>query len=201
MKLYATPGTASLASHIILREAALPFETVRLGVKTKALPDGRPFASICPKGYVPALELDDGSILTESPAILLYLADLRPELGLAPVHGTMARYRTIEWLSFTASELHKSYTPLFVRGPSDDWKAAAQASIERRLAWIDMELTDREYLGEHFGVADAYLFTVLNWTQFTLIPIDRWPSLEAYLQRVAARPAVRAALRADGLIQ
>lgn len=201
MRLYATPGTASLAPQIILREAGLTCETVRLGVKEKRLPDGRPFASLSPKGYVPSLELDDGSILTEGPAILLYLADLRPNLELAPPQGTMERYRTIEWLSFTASELHKSFTPLFVRGVSDDWKAAAQASIERRLDWIGAELADREWLCERFGVADAYLFTVLNWTQFTAIKIDRWPSIATYLERVAARPAVHAALVADGMIK
>ncbi len=201
MRLYATPGTASLAPQIILREAGLTYETVRLGVKEKTLPDGRPFTSLSPKGYVPALELDDGTILTEGPAILLYLADLRPDLGLVPEQGTLPRYRTIEWLSFTASELHKSYTPLFLRSVSDEWKAAAQASIERRLAWIDGELAGREWLGDRFGVADAYLFTVLNWTQFTAITIDRWPSLKAYLSRVAARPAVNAALLADGMIK
>lgn len=201
MRLYATPGTASLAPQIILREAGLTYETVRLGVREKTLPDGRPFTSISPKGYVPALELDDGSILTEGPAVLLYLADLKPQLELAPPHGTMERYRAIEWLSFTASELHKSYTPLFLRGVSDGWKAAAQTSIERRLAWIAAELTDREWLCERFGVADAYLFTVLNWTQFTAIPIDGWPSLVTYLARVAARPAVHAALVADGMIK
>lgn len=201
MRLYATPGTASLAPQIILREAGLAHETVRLGVKDKKLSDGRPFTSLSPKGYVPALELDDGSILTEGPAILLYIADLRPELGLAQGEGPMARYRIIEWLSFIASELHKSYTPLFVRGVPEDWKAAAQASIERRLAWIAGELAAREWLVERFGVADAYLFTVLNWTQFTAIVIDQWPSLEAYLKRVAARPAVHAALLADGMIK
>lgn len=201
MRLYATPGTASLAPQIILREASLAYETVKLGVKEKTLPDGRPFTSLSPKGYVPAFELDDGSVLTEGPAILLYIADLRPELGLAPPHGTMARYRTIEWLSFTASELHKSFTPLFVRGTPEEWRAAAQAAIERRLAWIATELAGREWLNERFGVADAYLFTVLNWTQFTTIAIDRWPSLKDYLIRVAARPAVHAALLADGLIK
>lgn len=201
MRLYATPGTASLAPQIVLREAGLTFETVRLGVKEKRLPDGRPFASLSPKGYVPTLELDDGSILTEGPAILLYIADLRPALELAPPNGTMERYRTIEWLSFTASELHKSYTPLFVRGVSDDWKAASQASIERRLDWIATELADRKWLGRRFGVADAYLFTVLNWTQFTAIPINRWPSLAAYIARIADRPAVHAALVADGMIR
>lgn len=201
MRLYATPGTASLAPQIILREAGLTFETIRLGAKEKVLADGRPFTSVSPKGYVPALELDEGTILTEGPAILLYLADLKPELGLAPAYGTMARYRTIEWLSFTASELHKSYTPLFVRGTSEEWRLAAQASIERRLDWIAGELTGRLWLGEHFGVADAYLFTVLNWTHFTAIAIDRWPSLKAYLARVASRPAVNAALLADGMIK
>lgn len=201
MKLYATPGTASLAPQILMREADLPFETVRLGVKSKVLPDGRPFTCISPKGYVPALELDDGTLLTEGPAILLYLADLRPGLGLIPAHGSPARYRAIEWLSFTASELHKSYTPLFLRRVSDDWKATAQASIERRLGWIAGELTDREWLGERFGAADAYLFTVLNWTQFTTIPIGRWPVIEEYLARVAARPAVHASLLADGMIK
>ena len=201
MRLYATPGTASLAPQIILREAGLTFETIRLGAKEKVLADGRPFTSVSPKGYVPALELDDGTILTEGPAILLYLADLRPQLGLAPACGTMARYRTIEWLSFIASELHKSFTPLFVRGTSEEWRSAAQASIERRLTWIEGELTDRQWLGEQFGVADAYLFTVLNWTQFTAIAINRWPSLEAYLARAAVRPAVKSALLADGMIK
>ncbi|MCH2240449.1 MAG: glutathione transferase GstA [Aquabacterium sp.] len=203
MKLYYSNGACSLAPHIALREAELPFELVRASTKTHKLDDGTDFYSINPKGYVPVLELDDGERLTEAGVILQYIADLAPAAKLAPPFGTLERYRLMEWLNFITSELHKSFAPLFY--PShEETQAAARASIARRLAWVDEQLAQPGHellMGTHFTVADAYLFTVVNWTQWVKIDMQQWPHIAAYMDRIRERPAVQAALRAEGLLR
>lgn len=201
MKLYYSPGACSLSPHIVLREAGLEFSPVRVDLKTKKTADGADYLAINPKGYIPALELDDGELLTEGPAIVQYVADLVPEKGLAPTPGTLARARLQEWLNLIATELHKSFTPLF-RGGSADWKDAALDNIKRRFALIDPHLAAHPFLlGEQFSVADAYLFTVLSWTRFAKIDMTPYPALQAYSARVGARPAVQEALRTEGLLK
>jgi glutathione S-transferase len=206
MKLYYSPGTCSLSPHIVAREAGLPIELVEVNIR--AFPhrtaDGADYAAtVMAKGYVPALELDDGALLTEGAAIVQYLADLAPASGLAPKAGTMERYRLIEWLNFIASELHKMFSPWLFH-PEYGKQAAdiARGKIVGRLAFVDAHLASHAYLlGETFTVADAYLFAIAGWTRIAGIETTPWPNLQAFMQRVAARPAVRAAMRAEGLLQ
>lgn len=200
MKLYYSPGACSLSPHIALREAGLAFELVKKDLHSQTLGDGSDFRAINPKGYVPALVLDDGQILTEGPAIVQYLADRAPEKKLAPPAGTMERVRLQEWLNYITSELHKTFSPLFNKQASDDWKAAARALLDRRIDHVAKALEGRSFLmGDTFSVADCYLFTVLNWAGWVKIDLSRWPSVGEYLKRVAARPAVQEALKAEGL--
>ena len=202
MKLYYSPGACSLSPHIVAREAGLDIELVKADTKTKKMSDGGDYWQVNPKGYVPALELDDGQLLTEGPAIVQYLADRNPASALAPAAGTMERYRLQEWLNFITSEIHKSYSPLFNPAASADWKAAAKANLEKRFAFVADKLAGRSYLlGEQFTVADAYLFTVANWGQWVGIDIGQWPALKAHHARVAARPKVQEALKAEGLLK
>lgn len=201
MKLFNSPGACSLSPHIVLCELGLPHELVKVNLATHQTEDGRDFTTINPKGYVPALQLDNGELLTEGPAIIQYLADLKPEAGLLPPAGTLARVRVQEWLTFIGTELHKNFTPLFKATASADWKAAATSNIERRLAYLDEILAERDYLtGDSFCIADAYLFTVINWTFFLKMSLAAWPALVDYHQRIAARPAVQTAMRAEGLL-
>ena len=199
MKLYYSPGACSLASHITLRELGLPFEAVAVSLARKTTRTGADFNAINPKGYVPALELDDGGgVLTEGPAILQYLADRTPAAGLAPANGTLERYRLQEWLGFINSEIHKSFGPLFDRSAPAPAKAAARAAIVRRFDYVEAALGGREYLqGDRFTVADAYLYTVLSWTEKVGIERAQWPALAAYYARLRERPAVRAAHAAE----
>jgi len=198
MKLYYSPGACSLASHITLRELGLPFQAVAVDLRKKTTQTGADFTTINPKGYVPALELDGGAILTENPAILQYLADQRPAAALAPATGTLERYRLLEWLGFINSEIHKGFGPLFDPSAPDAAKDAARQRIARRLAYTAQALEGRDYLlGAQFTVADAYLYTVLNWTGFSGIDLGQWPGLKAYHARIAARPAVQAAQAAE----
>ena len=200
MQLYYSPGACSLASHITLREAGLPFELKRADTKTKKLVDGGDFLAVNSKGLVPALRLDDGQVLTEGPVILQYLADRKPESGLAPKAGTMERYRLMEWLNFLTSEIHKGFTPLFKAEATAEVKAFTQSRLEKVLDWANQQLGDRTYLtGDAFTVADAYLFTLVNWTYFVGMDLGKWPALKAFHGRVAARPAVQDALEAEGL--
>lgn len=202
MKLYMSPGACSLSPHIVLREAGLPFELERVDLRSKKTARGRDFLEINPKGYVPVLELDDGQRLTEGPVIVQYLADLRPESQLAPAAGTMQRYRLQEWLSFITSEIHKQYAPLFHAESSEDWKQAARTKLGQRYEWVSKQLAGKAYLmGERFTVADAYLFTVLRWAKGVRIELAAWPPLPDYLARVAARPQVVEALRAEDAIK
>jgi glutathione S-transferase len=199
MKLYFAPGTCSLSPHIALREAGIDVELVRVDIKKHVVvADGSDFSLINPKGYVPVLELDNGVRLTEGPAIVQYIADLKPESGLAPQAGTLARYQLQEWLGFINSEVHKTFSPLFNPATPADYKAIVLKNLASRLHYLAAHLAKHDYLmGEQFSVADGYLFTVLGWGQWVGIDIKEWPALAAFHQRVASRPAVQAALAAE----
>jgi glutathione S-transferase len=202
MKLYFSPGACSLSPHIVLREAGLPFELDKVSFGTKQTASGQDFIAINPEGYVPALQLDNGQVLTEGPAIVQYLADLVPEKQLAPVAGSMERYRLIEWLNFIGTELHKTFSPLFNPNAPEETKQTARTNLIKRIGFVAKQLESASYLtGDRFSVADAYLFTVLNWTRHVGIDLTPWPAVVAYLARVGARPAVHAALVAEGLIK
>jgi len=199
MKLYYSPGACSLAPHIAAKEAGLALDLERVDLATHRTEHGKDYHRLNPKGYVPALELDDGTLLTENVAILMFIADQRPEAGLAPAPQTMARIRLIEWLAFLATELHKSFGPIFHRG-NDSLKAEARDTIEKWLVYIADQLAGRDFLmGEHFSVADAYLFVILRWSDIAQIPLGNYPVLAAYRARIAARPAVQAAIREERL--
>ena len=202
MKLYYSPGTCSLSPHITLLEAGLPFQAVMASTKTHKLADGTDYYSINPKGYVPLLELDDGQRLTEGAVIVQYIADLVPASKLAPPAGSMERYRLMEWLNFITSELHKGFSPLFMPGMPEEGKTLARTRLGERLAWVDSQLAGRDWLlGDTFTVADTYLFTVASWGRLVRVDIAQLPTLSAYMARVAARPAVQAAMKAEGLIK
>jgi glutathione S-transferase len=202
MKLYYSPGACSLSPHIVLHEAGLAYEPMLASTKTHKLPDGTDFYTINPLGYVPVLELDDGTRLREGPAIVQYLADQAPQKNLAPAPGTLARYRLQEWLSFIGTEVHKGFGPLFVPGTPEDYKPQIKQRLLARLQWVDGELAGKQYLmGDHFTVADAYLFTVTNWAQYVGLDIAPLKNLAAYRERIAARPAVQAAMKAEGLLK
>lgn len=201
MKLFFSPGACSLSPHIALLEAGLPFTTQKVDTKTKQLEGGGDFWAINSKGYVPLLQLDNGEYLSEGPAIVQYIADQNPESGLAPKAGTLARYRLQEMLNFITSELHKSFGPLFDPSLPADMKPIIKDKLGKRFDWLTKQLEGKTYiLGDTFTVADAYLFTVLNWGQWVGIDIAKWPVLAAYQARVAARPKVQEALKAEGLI-
>ena len=202
MKLYYSPGACSLSPHIALHEAGLAFEAIPAPTKTHKLPDGTDFYSINPLGYVPYLTLDDGRSLHEGPAIVQYIADQVPEKNLAPANGTFERYKMQEWLTFVGTEVHKNFSPLFVPGTPADTKSAAQATIHKRLAWVNGELAGKQYLmGDVFNVADGYMFTVTNWAGYVNVDLSAYTHLVAYRARVAARPAVVAAMKAEGLLK
>jgi glutathione S-transferase len=196
MKLYFSRGACSLHPHIALCETGLPFTLERVDLRAHKTHDGKDYYAINPKGYVPALQLDDGSILTEGAVIDQYIADRKPEAKLLPPAGTMDRYRVQEWLNFIASEIHKSFSPLFA-GP-EEAKEPARARVSKRFDFVAHELDARPYLvGNSFTVADAYLFNMLTWTKFTGIDLAKWPALQAFFARVHERPAVLAALAAE----
>lgn len=198
MKLYFSPGTCSFSPHIALREAGLAVELLRVDLKTRTLADGSDFAAINPKGYVPVLELDDGTRLTEGPAIVQYIADRKPESGLAPQAGTLARYQLQEWLGFINSEIHKGFSPLFNPATPDGYKTIARDNLARRFDWLAGHLGAHDYLlGERFTVADGYLYTVLGWCQWVGIELKQWPALLAFQERIGERRSVREALAAE----
>ena len=202
MKLYYSPGACSLAPHIVAHELGIGLELERVDTKTHQTASGGDFYAINPKGYVPALELDDGSVLTEGPVVSQYLADRKPGT-LAAVAGTMDRYRLQEMLGYINSEIHKSYSPLFNPKISDELREDRRAYLARRYPLIEERLADgRPYLfGETFTVADAYLFTVTKWADFVKLDLSAFPNLRAFQERVAARPAVQAAMRAEGSLK
>ena len=200
MKLYYSPGACSLSPHIALREAGLAFDLIKVDTKTHKFDGGGDFYSINPKGYVPVLELDGGERLTEGPAIVQYIADRKPESGLAPRAGTMERARLQEWLNFLTSEIHKGFSPLFSPETPEDYKPVARKRLAGRFDWLSKELQGREYLlGERFSVADGYLFVLLGWTSFVGMKLEDWPVLKAWRDNIAKRPSVKEALKAEGL--
>jgi glutathione S-transferase len=202
MKLYYSPGACSLSPHIVLHEAGLPFQAVLASTKTHKLADGTDYYTINPKGYVPLLELDDGQRLSEGPAIVQYIADLVPDRKLAPAAGTMERYRLMEWLNFISTELHKTFSPLFNPAMPEEAKALFRERLVGRYRWVNEQLEGRSYLmGEQFTVADAYLFTVTSWAKYVGVDLAPFANVNAYAARVAARPAVQAALKAEGLVK
>ena len=201
-KLYYSPGACSLSPHIALREAGLPFELALASTKTHKLADGSDFYAVNPKGYVPLLELDDGQRLSEGPVIVQYIADQAPASKLAPPAGTMERYRLMEWLNFITTELHKGFSPLFNPAMPEEAKALARAKLAERLSWVDTQLDGKDHLmGDTFTVADGYLFTVAGWGRHVGVDIGGLKNLSAFMTRVGARPAVQAALKAEGLLK
>ena len=200
MKLYFSPGACSLAPHIALLATGLPFATERVSMRTKLTAGGEDFRALNPKGYVPALALEDGRVLTENQVILQYVADQAPASGLAPAYGSVERYQLMEWLAWLSSELHKRFSPLFTPGTTEQGREAAWAALAAPLTFVADRLGDEGYLtGSQFTVADAYLFAVLNWVGFAKFSLDAWPALQAYQARVAELPVVREALRREGL--
>ena len=202
MQLYYSPGACSLAPHIVSREAGLPVDLVRVDLATKKTSSGDDFYAVNGKGYVPAIKLDDGEVMTEVATLVQFLADQKPDSGLAPALGTRERYRVMEWLTFVSTELHKGLGGLFNPKLSDDAKQAIKEKFAPRLAWLDKELAGRQYLtGSRFSAADAYAFTILRWADPLKVDLSPYPNIRAYRERIAARPKVREALRAEGLIQ
>lgn len=200
MKLYYLTGACSLASAIALLEAGLKFELVKVDRKTHKAADGLDFNEVNPKGYVPALALDNGEVLTENVAVLQYIADRNPAAKLAPPAGTLERYRLMEWLSFISSEIHKSFSPLFRAEAHEAVKEYARANLSKRLDYAERALGSKSYLmGEQFTVADAYLYVVLGWGAHVNVDIGRWPQLKRLHERVGARPRTIEALKSEGL--
>ena len=198
MKLYFAPGACSLSPHIMLNELGLQADKVKVDLGAKTMQGGGDYRSVNPKGYVPALQLDDGSVLTEGPAIVQYLADLKPEARLAPANGSIERYRLQEWLNFISTEIHKQFSPLFNPQSPDSVKEQQKQRLQTRFDYVADALSGKDYLmGAQFSVADAYLYTVLSWAGFVGIDLARWPLLQAYMQRVSQRPAVAATLQAE----
>ncbi|MBN6742200.1 glutathione transferase GstA [Acidithiobacillus sp. MC6.1] len=201
MKLYYSPGACSLSPHIILNEGGFSFDLEKVDLTSKKTETGADYTAVNPDGYVPALVLDDGQVLTEGPAIIQYLADRVPEKKLAPPMGTIERYQLMQWLNFISTELHKGFAPLFNPQTPEEWKAVVRDRLARRLHTISQQLEGKEWLlGNDFTVADAYLFTVLGWAPAVSVDMGPWPDLTAYQTRCRARPAVQAALRAEGLL-
>ena len=202
MKLYYSPGACSLSPHIVLRESGLAFEPVLASTKTHKLQDGTDYYGINPKGYVPLLELDGGERLSEGPVIVQYIADQVPDKKLAPPAGTMARYRLQEWLNFITSELHKGFSPLFNPAVPEDARPVFRKKLVERFSWVDSQLAGKSYLmGDEFSVADAYLFTVASWAPHVGVDITGLANLSAFSARMFARPAVQAAMKAEGLLK
>lgn len=202
MKLYFKPGACPLASHIALLEVGATFELEEVDTDAGQTKSGRDYKKINPKGYVPALELDSGEVLTEGASVLQYIADQHPESGLAPKTGTVGRARLHEHLNYTSSELHKAFNPFFSSTASDEDKAKAGVNVAAKFDYLNTVLADgRAYLlGDKFSVADAYMFAVSNWSNFVGIDLKKWPNVDAFVDRVANRPAAQAAMKAEGLL-
>jgi glutathione S-transferase len=202
MKLYYSPGACSLSPHIVLRETGIDFELEKVDLKTRKTEKGTDFHTVNPKGYVPALQLDDGTVLTEGPAIVQYLADRAPGAKLAPQNGTIERYRLQEWLNFISTEIHKQFSPLFDPQAPDALRQALIERIGKRYDYVEKALAGKKFIfGDGFTVADAYLFTIVNWSGHVKIDLSRWPGVKDYRKRVAERPATQAALKAEGLVK
>ena len=204
MKLYFFPGACSLACHIALHETGAKFDLEKVDGKTKKTGTGADYLAVNAKGYVPTLELDNGQKLTEAQVILQYIADQKPAAKLIPAAETMERYRVLEWLNFVAAEIHKGHTPLFRHAEKlpDAAKQPLKDDLELRFAWLARQLAGKQFLlGDQFTIADIYLFTVLNWPRYVGLDIGKWPVLKEYHKRIAGRPAVQAAMKAEGLIK
>ena len=202
MKLYYSPGACSLSPHIVATEAGVPVEMVKVDLGKHKTESGDDFNAINPKGYVPTLRLDDGSVLTEGPAIVQYLADKNPSSGLAPANGTLERYKVQEWLNFIGTELHKNFGPLFNPATPDAVKEMSKANIAKRLGYLNDQLANKQYLmGDKFTVADAYAFTIVNWTNFIKMDLKPYPNVAAFMGRVGSRPKVQETLKSEGLMK
>ncbi|MDY6942119.1 MAG: glutathione transferase GstA [Pseudomonadota bacterium] len=200
LKLYYSPGACSMSPHIVLREAELEFALEKVDLRSKQTESGVDFTTINSKGYVPTLQLADGDVLTEGPAIVQYIADLKPESGLAPANGTLPRYHLQEWLNYISTELHKSSGQLFNPAVPEAYKATVHENLKNRYAYIDQQLSKQDFLlGADFSVADAYCFTVVSWTPLLKIDISHCPNLQAYMERIGQRPSVQAVMEAEGL--
>jgi len=201
MKLYYSPGACSLSPHIVARELGIKVDLQKVNTKDKSMEGGGDYWKVNPKGYVPALELDNGQEMREGPAIVQYHADQKPESGLAPKNGTFERYQIQEWLNFLTSEVHKQFSPLFRPTTPEEYKTIAKENLAKRFDWLDQQLKGKDYLtGKQFTVADAYLFVLTNWTKPTNIDLSKWPNVQAFNKRVAARPKVKEAMQAEGLL-
>lgn len=201
MKLYFSPGACSLAPHIVAAEAGVPVDLVKVDLRARKTEDGRDYTTINPRGYVPALDFGEETPLTEASVIVQYLADTKPEAGLIPPHASSARLRVQQWLAFISTELHKGFSPLWNPATPDSVRESTIARLKTRLADVDKTLATRPYIaGDSFGVADAYLFTVLGWTKPLNVDLSPYPNVAAYLGRVAARPGVQSAMKAEGLL-
>ncbi|MEO7129272.1 MAG: glutathione transferase GstA [Rhodoferax sp.] len=202
MKLYYSPGACSLSPHIALEESGLTYEAIAAPTKTHQLPDGTDYYTLNPLGYVPLLQLNDGTLLREGPVIVQYIADQAPAKKLAPANGTLARYQMQSWLNFVGTEIHKGFSPLFNPATPAEYKTMAIERLMSRLKWVDGELAGKQYLmGDAFSVADAYLFTITNWAAPMKMDLSNLANLTAYRTRVAARPAVQQAMKAEGLLK
>jgi glutathione S-transferase len=202
MKLYYSPGACSLSPHIVAKESGIPLELVKVDLETKTIREEGDFWAINPKGYVPALELDDGAILTEVPVIVQYLADAKPDAALAPANGTFERARVQEMLNFITSEIHKTYTPLFNPGVHPAVREDRLAYLQKRYAWLEKHLEGRKYLvGEGFTIADAYLFVVTTWARVVNADLSGFPNIQAFQKRIGTRKSVLEAMRTEGLIK
>lgn len=201
MKLYFAPGACSLSPHIVLHETALPHESIKVDLKSKTTSSGEDYLKINPRGQVPALVLNDGTVLSEGPVIVQYLADQKPDAALAPAPGSAERYRLQEWLNYLTSEVHKSFSPLFRPDTPAEYKDIAKNALHKQFSYLDDQLAARPYLmGESFSVADAYLFTLSNWAKFVDVDLSPYGNLLSYRKRVGERPTVQAAMRHEGLI-
>ena len=202
MKLYYSPGACSLAPHIVAREAGIDLELQKVDTKTKTMATEGDYWAVNPKGYVPALKLDDGAILTEVSAIVQYLGDLQPGSGMVPKCGSAERYRLLEMVGYVATEIHKSYNPLWYPDTPEVTKESARTYLKKRYTYLEKELGGKPFLlGDKFTAADAYLYTVTNWSRAAKLDLSEFPNLLAYQKRVASRPAVQAALKAEGLLK
>lgn len=200
MKLYYKPGACSLAPHIVAVEAGIALELVKVDLAAKRTVDGQDYLQINPNGYVPALALDDGEVLTEVPVLVQYLADQVPDSGLIPAAGTLARYRVLQALSFISTELHKNFGPLFRPGVPEQTQDAARELLARRIGYVESQLADKPFVaGDTFSVADAYLWTVLSWTRYVKIDLSPYPNVLRWQAAVGQRPAVKKAVQAEGL--
>lgn len=202
MKLYYSPGACSLSPHIALNEAGFAYEVEKVDLATKKTEKGGDFFAVNPKGYVPALVLDDGALVTEGPAILQYLGDQKPASGLVPKAGTMERVRAQEWLNFITSELHKTYSPLFRPTTPEEYKKLTREYLAKRLAILEKHLDTHQYImGDKFSAPDAYAFTVLRWSQYTGVDMSPYANINAFMDRMNARPKVQETLRQEGLLK